>query len=107
MVRVGITERACRQTAGHKTRCVFDRSHIVSDENLEEAAGRLDRVFSPQTMTTRFDVNPRISNLWVALYPNHQQFIFHPVSDYPGLNSLFGETAGVSCMPAVDRMPVG
>jgi hypothetical protein len=54
-----------------------------------------------------FDVNMRTSNLWVALYSNYQQFLYDPVSDFRGLNSLFGETAGVSCTPPTDRLPVG
>jgi len=39
------------QTAGHKTRSVFDRYHIVSDGDLQEAARRLDTAFPGQTMT--------------------------------------------------------
>jgi len=39
------------QIAGHKTRAIFDRSHIVSDGDLKEAARRLEAAFSPQTTT--------------------------------------------------------
>lgn len=39
------------QMAGHKTRSVFDRYHIVADSDLKEAAQRLDTAFSGQTMT--------------------------------------------------------
>ena len=33
------------QMAGHKTRAVFDRYHIVSDTDLQEAAKRLGTAF--------------------------------------------------------------
>ncbi len=37
--------------AEHKTRAIFDRYHIVSDGDLQEAAKRLDTAFLSQTMT--------------------------------------------------------
>jgi hypothetical protein len=39
------------QIAGHKTRSIFDRYHIVSEGDLQEAAKRLEAAFSPQTTT--------------------------------------------------------
>ena len=51
MVRAGIAERAAMEMAGHKTRAIFDRYHIVSNGDLREAAKRLDAALNSRTTT--------------------------------------------------------
>jgi hypothetical protein len=46
MVNRGVAERVAMTITGHKTRSVFDRYHIVSPRELEDAARRLTGIVS-------------------------------------------------------------
>ena len=60
LVKVGVPERVAMTITGHKTRCVFDRYHIVSPGDLREAARKLAGTISGTTAVSMIDATPQL-----------------------------------------------
>lgn len=52
-VNAGVPEKVATQMTGHKTRSVFDRYHVVSPGDLQEAARKISQIPGCQCLTRR------------------------------------------------------